>query len=61
LLTAAAVACMPDGSFSLERDYLPTLAAARRLAAHVLPVDQGFIDIGTPESYDAFCRDIVRA
>jgi NDP-sugar pyrophosphorylase family protein len=61
LLAPAVVARMPNGSFSLERDYLPSLAAEQKLAAHVLPADQGFIDIGTPESYDAFCRDIVRA
>jgi NDP-sugar pyrophosphorylase family protein len=58
MLAPATVAAMPDGAFSLERDFFPQLASANRLAAHVLPRGHGFVDIGTSEAYDAFCRDI---
>ncbi len=42
---------IPEGPSSLERDVFPTLAAERLLQG--VPVESGFIDIGTPKGYAA--------
>jgi D-glycero-D-manno-heptose 1,7-bisphosphate phosphatase len=45
------LAWLGEGAVSLERDVFPTLAARRRLAAHVAQGD--FIDIGVPDDLAA--------
>ncbi len=44
-------------AFSMENELFPLLAARGELAAHVIERGAAFHDIGTPASYDAFCRD----
>jgi len=47
----------PEKKFSLERDYFPILARAGRLTGYI---SEGyFIDIGTPESWRQFERDVL--
>ncbi|HWK43568.1 MAG TPA: sugar phosphate nucleotidyltransferase [Stellaceae bacterium] len=51
LIEAEAIAALPDGPLSLERDVLPVLVAAGRVQA---VVTRGpFLDIGLPETYAA--------
>jgi len=52
-----AISMLPDSSFSLERDFFPTLASAGHLAAYV--TEGYFADIGTPESWQQFERDVL--
>ena len=49
---------LPQGPSSLERDVLPPLAAAGRLAGHRSP--GRFFDIGTPEDWERAERELAR-
>lgn len=46
---------VPEGRFSLEDDLFPDLARRGVMRAHTVAAEGAFTDIGTPESYDAFC------
>lgn len=49
---------IPAGrAVSLERETLPALLAARE-PVHAMPLPGSFVDIGTPESWSAFSREI---
>jgi ADP-ribose pyrophosphatase YjhB (NUDIX family)/dTDP-glucose pyrophosphorylase len=51
LLRQSALAALPSGPHSLERDIFPMLAASRRLGG--FSSTSAFLDIGVPESYAA--------
>jgi len=52
----AQIASLPDGPFSMERDYFPKMAAEGWLFAYRLPTGRSFVDIGTPEAFDLVNR-----
>ena len=54
--TAALESLPAPRAFSLEREFFPGLAAARRLRGHV--VTGYFVDIGTPETWRQFEQDL---
>lgn len=53
------ISVMPEGAFSIERDFFPRIAKSGQLAAHEQAGIRSFIDIGTPESYEEFCANLV--
>lgn len=56
VLEHAQITSLPDGTFSIERDCFPQLAAEGRLFAYRLPAGHSFFDIGTPEAFDLINR-----
>ncbi len=56
ILEPAHVVGYPDTVFSMETDFLPGTARSQGLYGFVLDKDNAFHDIGTPGSYDQFCR-----
>ncbi|HBC07697.1 MAG TPA: hypothetical protein DC046_08965 [Rhodospirillaceae bacterium] len=48
----------PEGQFSIERDFFPGMAQRSLICAFVVHEHPPFTDIGTPESYRAFCQTI---
>lgn len=60
LLAPSIIAEMPEGPFSVEKDFFPLLAAEGRLAAHPISSKEAFVDIGTPDSYLKFCETVAQ-
>jgi D-glycero-alpha-D-manno-heptose 1-phosphate guanylyltransferase len=52
LLSKRLIGSLPSGSFSMEREIFPSLAASGKMFG--LLQERPFFDIGTPESYEAF-------
>ncbi len=52
LLSKRLIGRLPVGSYSMERDIFPSLAASGKMFG--LLQERPFFDIGTPESYEAF-------
>jgi D-glycero-alpha-D-manno-heptose 1-phosphate guanylyltransferase len=55
-LTAGALQGLPVSNCSMEQDLLPLLIRQQRL--YLLPYSGAFVDIGTPDSLDAFRSDV---
>lgn len=60
MIDTSVTAQMPDGPFSMERDFFPTMARQSAIAAHVVDRSDAFIDFGTPESYAFINRELSR-
>jgi len=54
LYSVKEVCAYPSNSFSIEKDYYPTIAAQKKLYGCKIP--GSFIDIGVPEDYRFFCE-----